>query len=402
MTIKVIKTDDQYDSALAEVEALVSGDPRPGTADAERLELLTLVVQHYEVNRFPISMPRPVAAIKFRMEQLGLSPRDLAPYLGSRSKVSEVLSGKRPLTLRMIRALNKGLEIPATVLLQDQEYERLPDDEIEWSRFPLGEMARRGWITATRSDIKERAEELVREFLGSLAERNALAALYRKTDRTRSAMPMNRFALLAWTVRVFDRAADAEINVEYDRQVLNEDFMRELVRLSWFDDGPRLAREFLAKHGIKLVIEPQLPRTRLDGAAIMSEAGWPVVALTIRHDRIDNFWFSLIHELVHVMVHLGDSNASFYDDLDTDPSDDALETQADQLARDFLIPAAEWENSAANLIPSHDTVVQLADKLRIHPAIVAGRVRYDARNFKILHGVVGYRGVRRLFPEIEW
>ncbi len=134
----------------------------------------------------------------------------------------------------------------------------------------------------------------------------------------------------------------------------------------------------------------------------MSEAGWPVVALTIRHDRIDNFWFSLIHELVHVITHLGDSNSSFYDDLDADPSDDALESEADQLARDFLIPVEEWENSAANLIPPHDTVVQLANKLRIHPAIVAGRVRYDAGNFKILHGLVGYRGVRRLFPKIEW
>ena len=108
-------------------------------------------VETYEKERFPIAPPDPVDAIRFRMDQAGLSQRDLVPYLGSKSKASEVLSGKRPLTLSMIRALHDGLGIPSDVLLQ-----RIPDAEPDyeaespdWSRMPVKEMARRRWLDAT-------------------------------------------------------------------------------------------------------------------------------------------------------------------------------------------------------------------------------------------------------------
>src|SRR6266436_3433927 len=116
----MIRTDSDYTSALAEVEHLAEGDPIPGTADAERLELLALLLRNYEENRSPVQLPDPIDAIRFRMEQEGLTQRDLVPFIGSPSKVSEVLARKRPLTLSMIRALHRGLEIPAKVLLQDR------------------------------------------------------------------------------------------------------------------------------------------------------------------------------------------------------------------------------------------------------------------------------------------
>ena len=80
-------------------------------------------------------------------------------------------------------------------------------------------------------------------------------------------------------------------------------FMREVARLSILDEGPRLAGEFLQKYGIRLVIEPHLPGTFLDGAAMHALDGGPIIALTLRYDRIDNFWFSLMHELAHVARH---------------------------------------------------------------------------------------------------
>lgn len=117
--MKVIRTETEYTDSLAEVEKLIDLDPAPGTFESDQLELLTLLIQQYEANRFPMALPGPIEAIRFRMEQQGLSPRDLVPYLGSRSKVSEVLNGKRPLSLTMIRALHRGLGIPADVLLQE-------------------------------------------------------------------------------------------------------------------------------------------------------------------------------------------------------------------------------------------------------------------------------------------
>lgn len=116
MKTKVIKTDAEYKATLACVEKIF--DARPGTAKGDELELLLLLVEKYEETEFPIDLPDPVTAIRFRMEQQQLTPKDLLPFIGSRSKVSEVLSGRRRLSLTMIRKLVAGLGIPAEVLLQ--------------------------------------------------------------------------------------------------------------------------------------------------------------------------------------------------------------------------------------------------------------------------------------------
>lgn len=115
MKAKVIKTESEYSAALARLEKLM--EARAGTPQGDELELLALLIHDYEDKVFPIARPDPVAAIRFRMEQQGLAPKDLAPYLGSRSRVSEVLSGRRRLSLKMIRALATGLRIPAELLL---------------------------------------------------------------------------------------------------------------------------------------------------------------------------------------------------------------------------------------------------------------------------------------------
>ncbi len=116
MKPKIIKTWEDYRLALNRVEELM--DARPNSEEEEELELLSFLVEQYEEAHFPIDLPDPVEAIKFRMEQEGLSRKDLTKYLGSQSKVSEVLAGKRSLSLAMIRSLNDGLRIPAEVLLQ--------------------------------------------------------------------------------------------------------------------------------------------------------------------------------------------------------------------------------------------------------------------------------------------
>lgn len=119
MTPKVIKTEAQYKETLARIEAIF--DAAPGTPEGDELELLTLLVEKYEEEQYPIDLPDPIEAIRFRMDQQGLKQKDLIPYLGSKAKVSEVLSGRRSLTLAMIRKLVAGLGIPAEVLLREHE-----------------------------------------------------------------------------------------------------------------------------------------------------------------------------------------------------------------------------------------------------------------------------------------
>lgn len=115
MNPKVLKTDFEYKAALAHVEQLMDQN----APDEDELELWSLLVANYEEEHFPIDAPDPIEAIRFRMDQEGLTRADLLPYLQSKSKVSEVLSGKRPLSLSMIRALHSGLKIPAEVLVQE-------------------------------------------------------------------------------------------------------------------------------------------------------------------------------------------------------------------------------------------------------------------------------------------
>ena len=115
MKAKVIKTKAEYEAALGRIEKLM--DAAPNTPQGDELDLISLLVHDYEEKTFPIDKPDPVAAIRFRMEQQGLAPKDLVPMLGSRSRVSEVLSGRRGLSLKMIRALVAGLRIPAELLL---------------------------------------------------------------------------------------------------------------------------------------------------------------------------------------------------------------------------------------------------------------------------------------------
>lgn len=119
MEIKVIKTEEEHEIALVEFESLLNANPPAGTREADRLELLALLIRDYEDEHYPIPSPDPIEAIKFRMEQEGLTRKDLEAYIGSSSKVSEVLNRKRKLSLGMIRALHKGLDIPAEVLIQE-------------------------------------------------------------------------------------------------------------------------------------------------------------------------------------------------------------------------------------------------------------------------------------------
>ena len=109
--IKFIKTESDYKEALDLIKVLLSHDPDPSSDEGEQLSLLSTLVQDYESRSLPESLPNPIDAIKFRMEQSDLKPVDLIPYIGSRGRVSEILAGKRQLTLDMVRALEAGLGI---------------------------------------------------------------------------------------------------------------------------------------------------------------------------------------------------------------------------------------------------------------------------------------------------
>lgn len=399
MKAKIIRTEADYEAVLDRISILMDSDPAPGSDQGEELELLGLLVEHYEEEHFPMDLPSPLTAIKFRMEQQGLKQKDLVPYIGSESKVSEVLSGKRSLSLAMIRRLIHGLGIPAEVLLQEPGAQ-LPDEGLlkEAKRFPLAEMVKRNWFSdfsGSLQDARAQLEDLMAAFIAPLRQVDLQLAYNRQHIRV--GKKCDEHALLAWRIRVV-ALAQRESVAPYHKGAVDQTFLRELAKLSYLKDGPKLAREFLAKAGIPLVFERHLDKTYLDGAAIPLPNGRPMVAMSLRHDRLDNFWFTLFHELAHIALHLDKNEEdAFFDDTTTQCGKDHHEQEADSFAMEALIPADAWKAARLSIRSKETRVHDFANQLRISPAIPAGRLRYDSSNYTNLSSLVGNRQVRKHF-----
>lgn len=389
--MKIIRTAEDYDAALERVAELMTA--KKGTPEGDELEVLSLLIETYEKAEHPIDLPSPIEAIKFRMDQAGLRQRDLIPYIGSSAKVSEVLKGTRPLTIQMMKALHRELGIPAEVFL-GMNADVVENPALEPERLPWAEIVKRGWVPdfeGTYHEAKRRASELFVKVFHPSAAKCLAPARYRRSIR--AASPMDEVSVSAWTARVVTLACRQELPTRFIKGSVNKAFMGDLVKLSFLDDGPRLAQEYLRKHGIHLIVESHLPKTKIDGAATMLDNGHPVIGLTLRYDRLDNFWFNLAHELGHVALHFNEDDVLFVDDFQSEARDQELE--ADEWAREALIPSDVW--NAIGPLRTELAVKDLAVKLSIHPAIIAGRMRFESNNFRLMTDLVGQGQVRHHF-----
>ena len=391
--MRVIKTEQEHGLALARLSQLMDKDITTGSAEEDELGVLALLIQSYERSKVAPVAPDAIEAILLRMDQLSLKKKDMVHFFGSLPKASEVLSRKRALTLSMIRKLYKGLDIPADVLLahaEDDDLDLTQEPAYDYDRFPWQEMISRRYFDGFSGSVreaKERAEELIRAFtrgmrLGSAQPSRLRAPLHQSGSRT-----MDEYALQVWTTAVMKKARQTQLTKPYVKGSITTEWLHDLAKLSRFEQGPRLAQEYLADLGIALVFEDHFDKTYLDGAAML-DGDRPIVALTLRHDRLDNFWFALLHELVHIQLHLNPQHFFISDNLDDKLRAQSVEErQADEGAQDALIPSAAWLASAVRIDPSPDNAHALANKLRIHPAIVAGRVRRETENWRLLGGM---------------
>lgn len=384
--VRPIRNEADYQAHLARIASLM--DAPYGSEDADELDVLATLVDRYEEQQFPIAAPTPVEAIRFRMEQMNLSPRELEPILGSRARVSEVLSGARPLSIDMMRALNRELGIPAEVLIQNDP---LPAAK---SATKLSKPAENQLVAWGIMKARESFESLLaRVPRGSLAP-----ALLRKTRTERTNAKTDQIALQAWCAAVLIRAADVTPKGAFDRKRIDAKTRRAVAQLSIHNDGPARARAMLSDLGIILVILPHLAGTHLDGAAMCRADGTPVIALTLRRDKIDNFWFTLLHELAHVAKHLTEERGVIVDDLEIS-SVDEIEKEADQLAEDALIPADDWATLRKGAYIAGADVEALAERAGVNVAIVAGRWQLRNKDFRKFSKLLGHGTVRAQFPE---
>lgn len=393
--IKPIHNEADYQFALERINILM--DNSKGHED--ELEILSILVEKYENEHFPIGNPDPIEAIKFRMDQEGLTQKDLIPFIGSRSKVSEILSGKRDLTLKMIRALHRHFGIAADVLLKEHQYSSIDNFEsIEFDKFPLIEMKKNGaFKNFNTENLKDKAEEAIRYLIDRINGPDSIpTGLFRKTSSSRTNAKLDQYALQGWSLQLLAEANEVNNIKQFVPKNINKMFLKGLVGLSTMHNGPKLAIEYLANHGIILIIIPHLKGTYLDGAAFKTSTGQPVIGLTLRYDRIDNFWFTLLHEIAHILHHIN-KGGFIIDDMTLRGSntDSEIEKDADLFAEKSLLPESFALHTKSDL--SKQDIIDYAATQNVHPAIVAGRIQYNLNNFRIFSGLVGQGEVKQYF-----
>ena len=336
--------------------------------------------------RIAAGMSQTNLAEKLDLKQQQIQRYEATNYMGA--SLGRLIEVSRALGVKTSGSFESSEQVGSSVFVWDDA------DNIVWGQLPYKEMIERKWFNVLRN---ENPLEKVKEYFLRAAGPQFATAYHRK--KMRSGNVPNEYALLAWQARILERARDLAAHDELVEFELNDRWLPELVSLTRFKDGAKRASRLLAEKGIACVIESHLPGSYLDGAAMLGDAERPVIGLTLRHDRLDNFWFVLFHELGHVFLHLFDGLR--YDFFDEESQSDAhtIEAEADQFALNTLVPECLWEQCWSRFALSEEAVRIDADNLGIDPSIIAGRIRKEHGNYSILSDLVGQDQVRVQFED---
>ncbi|MEI2300522.1 helix-turn-helix domain-containing protein [Ensifer sp. MJa1] len=328
----------------------------------------------------------------------GLSQTDLAEALGLKAQQVQRYEATNYMSASLARLMEVasvlGVRVSASYGASQQRsegaiYAWSDASSVEWNRFPLREMAKRGWIKG--GDLGASA----RTWFHDVAGPQFATALHRK--KMHSGNAPNEHALLAWQARVLEKARNDFDTGLIDEFSLDDRWLSQLVALTRERDGPRRAKDLLGRNGIGLVIQSHLPGTYLDGAAMIAPFGNPVVALTLRFDRLDNFWFVLFHELGHVFLHLHNSLRFDFFDEENGHRGDQYEEDADKFSLDRLIPQDAWRKALSRFALTEEAVAIDAETLGISASIIAGRIRKERNDYRLFTNLVGSGTVRAQF-----
>lgn len=263
------------------------------------------------------------------------------------------------------------------------------------SIFPISEMNKKNWfgkIYDIRNLTSQNKRELIGNFFVQSGAYDKIFALHRKSE-----MPENRkrdAALMVWQAKLcFEGRARAESVPDF--RSLDSDFLHSLVKLSPRPDGIRQAIAALQEKGVIVAVLPRLDGTKLEGAAIALDSRKALIGLTVRNNRIDNFWYNLLHEVSHIHLHwpILLQGGPLLDEEELDMSS-TVEAEADKFARNCLIPDEVWNRSFVRYTNSDDEVRSFAGRIGIHPAIVAGRIRYERNNCRLFSKLIGQGEVK--------
>lgn len=330
----------------------------------------------------------------------GWSQKQLAEALGLKEQQIQRYESERYASIslsRFDRILSLlGAKLEANFEPRKSEVTRDSSEPLSSIKLQvLREIQRRGWLPFAPDDRGSKALEAAREYINEGLDLSKERTFHRKNIRSEA--KFDKVGLLLWQSRVLKVAKTASEQIKARFDIADMSWLKEFVRLSVFPEAPRLALEYLQEKGIVVVVEQQLPQTLLDGAALQLSSGVPVIGLTLRYDRLDYFWFTLLHELGHIFLHFYRGlESGFLDNLEANDESD-YEKEADSFARSTLISDEAWKNAPVRFSKSIDLAKSFASAQGIHVAIVAGRLRKERKDFSRLSELVGQGEVRKLF-----
>ncbi len=371
-------------------------------------EVLKQQIQEYdllksgEISKFTAKTfeELPLILIKARIAK-GLSQGELAKLLSLKEQQIQRYESDLYSSVNLKR-LSKIAEVLELEIDEIAEFRQKDDeDKLPWNKFPIKEMYKRNWFFDFKESLDSalaNGEYLIDEFLKS-ASTEPIKAFNRTHSRINSTL--DQYSLYAWQCRITWLAKNEKIQNKFTKKAITKNWLKGLVELSAAEDGPQQAKKYLASTGIHLIIEPHLPHTLLDGAALLLPDKTPVIGMTLRYNRLDNFWFVLFHEIAHLHLHLFKLEINcFFDDLESETKNEKIEIEADEFTNEALIPNEIWETSIVRYVHSKSDIIDFAKQLNISAAIVAGRIRKETNNYTIYNDLIGQGDVRKNFPEV--
>ncbi|GMR06640.1 MAG: ImmA/IrrE family metallo-endopeptidase [Gammaproteobacteria bacterium] len=317
----------------------------------------------------------------------GLSQAELARRMGRPIQaISEIVKGIKAITPDTALQLEQVLDVPAHIwtgletgyqlaLARDEAQKKIEEEAGDVARFPYADMAKLGWVVSTRK-AQEKVRELRRFFgvasLDNLSRVHSYAPAFRKSDRD----GLSHEALAAWLRAGVLKATDIDTR-PFDKAALKEllPAIRNMT-CEQPDDFQAQLQQSLADVGIALVLLPHLPKTYTHGATFWMQPDKAVLMMSLRGCWADIFWFSLFHELGHILLH--GKRCTFLENGRHDPETQQQEAEADQFASDTLIPKDAYKLFIRDGDFSAVGIRDFAGSIRIAPGIVMGRLQHDA------------------------
>jgi HTH-type transcriptional regulator/antitoxin HigA len=349
--------------------------------------------------RTPAEVFPPGEFLREELGERGWSQQELADIMGRPPRlISELISGKRAITPETAKGLAEAFGTSAEYWLSLEGQYQLSKIKTEdksiarkaalYSRFPVREMIRRGWVQA--SENLDVLEHRFCEFFGirEISAEPELLHYAKKTHAHLDTTPLQK----AWLFRVRTLAEKQDVPVYSPEKLRAAVEMLRALRVA--PEGTQHVVRILADAGVRLVFVEAMPGSKIDGAAFWPDGKYPVIGLTLRFDRIDNFWFVLRHEIEHVLREDGKVEAKALVDSDMGGQSDSVsecEIRANQAGADFCVSTAQLEDFVARVQPyfSEKKVMHFAERINVHPGLVVGQLqrRLNRHDFLRKHQV---------------